>query len=100
MPHANVWIRRVNWETWEAIEDKSDWVNKALEGVVINKDTKLTGFDGVPDGTSVGEVKEPTLSIPQSTPVITTKINQKYCPNGHPFPLGRDRCFGKGCQYS
>lgn len=31
MPHANIWIRRRNWAKWEAMEDKSEWLNTLLE---------------------------------------------------------------------
>ncbi len=37
MPHANIWIRRDNFEAWKDIEEKSDFVNFAIE-----KDRKLS----------------------------------------------------------
>lgn len=30
MPHANIWIRKENWETWQTLPDKSDFVNSLL----------------------------------------------------------------------
>lgn len=32
MPHANIWIREENLEAWEAIPEKSKWVNSLLAG--------------------------------------------------------------------
>lgn len=31
MPHANIWIRRENWDKWQALEGKAGFVNKHLE---------------------------------------------------------------------
>lgn len=31
MPHANIWIRKKNEAKWNAMEDKSDFVNTMLE---------------------------------------------------------------------
>jgi len=31
MPNATVYIRNSNWEKWEAIEDKSAFINESLE---------------------------------------------------------------------
>jgi hypothetical protein len=35
MPHANVWIRKEDWETWSQIENKAEFLHRALnEGLV------------------------------------------------------------------
>lgn len=35
MPHANIWVRRADWEKWEAIEKKSEFISNALKGTHI-----------------------------------------------------------------
>lgn len=31
MPHANIWIRRSNQAAWDALDNKSDWINSHLK---------------------------------------------------------------------
>lgn len=34
MPHANVWIRKQDYELWQEIPNKSEFISNALKGVV------------------------------------------------------------------
>lgn len=47
MPHATIWIRREDWETWISIENKAEWVHGALKPRVNNsmREIKLPQFD-------------------------------------------------------
>lgn len=33
MPHANVWIRKGDMDKWDAIDNKSEFIHNALNGV-------------------------------------------------------------------
>lgn len=37
MPHANIWIRKEDYELWDAIEKKSDWLHNRLNDIKINQ---------------------------------------------------------------
>ena len=39
MGHANIWIRKENEDQWEALENKAEFVNNALQ---TNKPSKLS----------------------------------------------------------
>lgn len=115
MPHANIWIRKHNEERWNAIEDKSAFVNLALAGTDVPKvnsaikqkkeieeilkphleqlkptalssNGRITDFGSVHEGSSPSEATKPLKQ-------------QKYCKNGHALDE-RGRCFGKGCKYA
>lgn len=47
MPHANIWIRKENWDSWLNIEDKSEFINSVLseENIVASPTAKI----GVPE---------------------------------------------------
>lgn len=34
MPHANIWIRKEDYELWQEIPNKSEFISNALKGVV------------------------------------------------------------------
>jgi hypothetical protein len=89
MPHANIWIRKDDWELWEKVENKSEFISRAL-----NPPTPKS-------------ITEPIKPRPQnnffteSKPIVKqAKSNFSFCKNGHPIPEGRDSCMGKGCKYS
>lgn len=89
MPHVNLWIRNIDWDKWNAIEDKPAWLHLALNGTdvpVINKAIK--------ERVEIEKVLDNIPIIPLPTPV------RKLC-KIHGLPLDdRDRCLQKGCKYA
>lgn len=88
MPHANIWIRRDNYEKWENIPDKSNWLNTLLEN---SQDTSEYG--AVKD-TPVGKM---TTVLSETVPPITTgdKLPKSLCEHGQV----KGQCFQKGCKF-
>ncbi len=48
MPRVNVWIRKEDWPSWEAIVDKPSFIHSAIQG-----DTLKDIFEGKPIGNDV-----------------------------------------------
>lgn len=71
MPQANIWIRKEDWETWQAIGDKAEWMSNAL---------------------NVAQ-KIPKMSDP------TEVIRAYTCKNGHRSVDGK-HCFNAKCVYA
>jgi hypothetical protein len=96
MPHANIWIRKENEDKWEAIPEKSEWINALLAN---SGSTSRYGAPRTIAGETFREVLSETLP---KQPVLKPRVSNTagYCKEGHPIPPGRDRCMGKGCKYS
>lgn len=109
MPRANVYIRKYNWLVWQAIEDKSDWVNKQLEKVdgprLTLKEQKLLEAASEPsERRIVGKLPKEPINTPEQAKkaiqALPKVADVKFCPNGHAIPPGRTSCMGKGCKYA
>lgn len=80
---VNVYIRKEHEETWDKIENKSEWVNDRLEAE------------------SPAGVKLSTKIHPGSNLVVTnTRSAYGFC-KAHATPLdSRGKCLQKGCKYA
>lgn len=70
---VDIWIRKANEDRWNAIEDKSAWLNEVLS------------------------TQPPLGAEPQATekPAKNTPPKSKTCKKGH--PLFGEKCLQKGC---
>ena len=98
MPRVNIYIRIEDWEAWEAVVSKPEFIHDALQ----DRSPEIREYNGLksrplPDlYTDATKGTNTTVIIPHRTPVV----NREWCKNGHPMPEGRDRCIWKGCKYS
>jgi hypothetical protein len=56
MPHVNIWIRRDDFDAWESIKDKPEFLHDALNGVQPEKYNKA-----VEERKEVRKVLKPVL---------------------------------------
>jgi hypothetical protein len=101
MPHANVWIRKEDWEKWQALDSKSEFIHFALNP---EKYQYKTTYQKAAEDFNA-EVVDNARKIKNNTqnPVGEAKPTRNsagFCANGHPIPDGRSKCMGKGCKYS
>ena len=81
MPHANIWIRRENWDSWVAEENKSELVNGLL-AQYYDKSVRYA---------KQGAPGKPAVELGNS------KTGYKdYCEHGQP----KGKCLWKGCKFS
>ena len=73
MPHANIWIRKDDMEKWLAIENKSEFIANALQGVPLSQ----------------GAAKE---SLPPKPLKAQVERSVGFCKHGSPFGLCRFNC--------
>jgi hypothetical protein len=38
MPHANIWIRVEDWDKWQALPDKPDWIHRNLAVDILKRE--------------------------------------------------------------
>lgn len=46
MPHANIWIRKSDWEKWQQLKDKSAFIHSALAGEEVSQASAGDIFSG------------------------------------------------------
>lgn len=127
MPHANIWIRRQNQGRWDAIDDKSAWVNAMLKESAPSRSTMLAGNEAPYPASdifkkeSVGKddrdypvikpLAHPWEPVDEDTTLKAVKELHRQQNNPrfsgaiasckiHGIPLdARGRCMQKGCRY-
>lgn len=80
MPRVTQYIREDDFEAWNAIENKSEWIHQHLKN-------------------ELRIIKTPEEAKQATKPIVESK-EFKTCKNGHAIPSGRSKCTGKGCKYS
>jgi len=85
MPKVTIWIRESDWQLWQAITDKPDWISTRLNIV----ETVIRVADNTNQNVS------PEFIGPSSEEIFGTKPNSKTCKKGHVY-YG-DKCLVKGC---
>lgn len=94
--NSTIYIRKENQEKWERIANKSAYINSLLE------QESLAGFLGHELNGKMRDEGLHKVEKVLKTTNLTNEIGEKlnFCPNGHPMPIGRERCLGKVCKYS
>lgn len=112
MPRANVHIRNEDFETWQMIKNKSEFIHEAIEeyfktaGAVVEAVNKKTAEVAPVDAPEIYEESaldsEPAKVIKASKDVekVLAATGRDTCPNGHVLAPGTKRCSWKGCKYS
>lgn len=113
MPRVNIYIRNADWEDWQMIDDIPGFISNAIarenleakiavRDHIVNEGRELGILDDAEtEDAKLGTVKRPIKTAEDAVKAVFPEAKvQKFCPNGHPIPEDRDRCFGKGCKYS
>lgn len=87
-------VERLNQE-----KNKSAIVNSALRVHFMMKDSKPDDMIKVQTEKNFKSLQD-ALSYGVDNKTYDKSNTASYCPNGHPIPVGRDRCMGKGCKHS
>lgn len=101
MPRVNIFIRKEDWDRWQAIPDVPEWIHKGLVGKsVADKEVKQVR---VKTAKVIKTVAEAQASIDAKLDKLVDKGNktlEKLCPV-HRTPLdSRGKCLQKGCKYA
>lgn len=72
---------------WNKIQNKAAWLHEKLN----ENEVEISAEVGL---------KQSLRKTGAMTGIKTVNPGMKFCPNGHPIPVGRTKCMGKGCQYS
>lgn len=112
MPRANIHIRNEDFDTWQGIDNKSQFIHEAIEqylktagaivGAVNKKTAELAPVVLEPVGINKGRfVRGSAIKTTQEAErsVVDLKVAPS-CPNGHVLAPGTKKCSWKGCKYS
>lgn len=111
MPQVTVYIRAEDMDAWKAIEKKSEFIHNALNDgrmpfLEAQRIPEIVRTKWEKANEALSEAKVSTEGRYVATPegiYGPTKLEskaQKFCKEGHPIPVGRDKCLGKGCKHS
>lgn len=100
---TTIYIRKDNEDRWNAIADKSAWVNDLLSKTAPRAQEPDHQLERRPG--EVGDTPAAIRKIKEDARIqlVTDAFEGKptlYCKNGHVIPSGRDRCLTKGCKFS
>lgn len=90
MPRVNIYIRNEDWDAWEAIADKPEFIHGALTVLSSPGHARL-----------YAEIAERMIDQqpPPPKPDLTQAKISGVCKNGHLLgPNGK--CMAKGCKFS
>lgn len=95
MPHANVWIRKQDYDKWEKLPNKSEFISNALRGEKLEA---VYIEETVTDQVAV--VKKPIKRVDQMTndEIAVAAFNGLTCKDGHPSKDGK-YCSNIKCSY-
>ena len=100
MPHANVWIRKRDYEAWTALENKSEFIHNALNRQhFVDGAERAISTPMYESDITLEEARTWTANVKGLDGLIKEK-NVKFCKNSHPIPDGQYKCLGKGCKYA
>ena len=64
MPHANVWIRKEDYDAWRALENKAEFIHAALNSSNKQPAVKQPPIVNVPGVISADELECPRHHVP------------------------------------
>ena len=103
MAHANIYIRKENEQTWDAIEDKSKWVNERLGGPALTVSKSLVETELPKEVQKAIKVINTPTQAKKALEVMTTDFGKVQdrgeCKNGHMLDKW-GRCSQKDCKYA
>lgn len=107
MPHANIWIRKEDYELWQEIPNKSEFISNALKGVVptiseMREETetyKQDYNDKIAIDAFNGDLDEPAGKFDRDEFIKAAKeVQSLTCKYGHPSKNGKS-CNNIKCAY-
>jgi len=91
MPKATIWIREEDFDAWEKIGDRPQFISDAING---RKYDEVQLAEGYP---KTDKTPPPVLDDPNID--IAANLFAGKCKNGHPSADGK-HCLNVGCVYS
>ena len=93
MPHANIWIRKEDYATWELLPNKAEFLSQALRGTTIHIEEPMPQV--IIPSTPKRSAKEVADLIPGLSLASEWRKDTKKCSKGHIY--SGDKCTMKGC---
>jgi hypothetical protein len=111
MPHANIWVRKDDWEAWESIEDKPAFIHRSIINYGMGEDAPEAVKDRADEEIAMlNKVDELADSIELADRITAEEIiNEKKITSAMPVavckihgtPLSKfGGCLQKGCKYA
>lgn len=88
--NQTIYFRKEVWDKFKDESQKSDLINLLLS----------RHYEYYHPGTLIEEVSDESIVGNADLAKTLKPMTSNFCRGGHLIPTGRDRCLGKGCEYS